>query len=75
MGASVEELLTSAMGLSADDRVRLAEALLSTVEAVNPAFDPEWMAEVHRWAARIDAGVQSTKCLAKEAPGGRSRRD
>ncbi len=57
MGLKVEELLEQALELPDEDRLQLAEALLSSVgPAGAPPFDSEWLAEVKRRAARIDAG-------------------
>lgn len=57
MGLRVEELLKQALELPGEDRVQLAEALLSSVEPCGALpFDPDWLEEVKRRAARIDSG-------------------
>jgi putative addiction module component (TIGR02574 family) len=57
MSLKVEELLEQALELPDEDRLQLAEALLSSVgPAGAPPFDPEWLTEAKRRAARIDAG-------------------
>jgi putative addiction module component (TIGR02574 family) len=53
----MDEVLQLAMKLPDEDRLRVAEALLSSVEPLGrPPFDAEWMAEAKRRAARIDSG-------------------
>ena len=53
----MDEVFQLAMKLPNEDRLRLAEALLSSVEpAGQPPFDEEWIAEAKRRATRIDAG-------------------
>lgn len=57
MSGSAEELLEQAMTLPDEDRLLLAEALLSSLGAAGPPpFDPEWLSEAKRRAARIDSG-------------------
>jgi putative addiction module component (TIGR02574 family) len=57
MSASVDELLEQALELPGEDRLQLAEALLSSVGPTgSPPFDPEWLTEAKRRAARIDSG-------------------
>ena len=57
MGQKVEELLERALELTEEDRLQLAEALLSSLGPPDsPPFDPEWLTEAKRRAARIDAG-------------------
>jgi putative addiction module component (TIGR02574 family) len=60
---SIEEILRRAMSLSADDRVRLAEMLLESLEgndkandSTHPDLHPAWEAEIKRRLAKIDAG-------------------
>ena len=53
----MDEVLRLAMKLPDEDRLRLAEALFSSVgPAGQLPFDVEWIAEAKRRAARIDAG-------------------
>ncbi len=57
MSLKVEELLERALELPGEDRLQLAEALLSSVgPAGAPPFDPEWLAEARHRASRIDRG-------------------
>ncbi|MFO0844842.1 MAG: addiction module protein [Gemmataceae bacterium] len=54
---SVDDVLRLAMSLPGEDRLRVAEELLSSVAPAGPhPFDAEWLAEAKRRAARIDAG-------------------
>ncbi len=51
MSLKVEELLEQALGLPGEDRLQLAEALLSSVEPLGaPLFDAEWLMEAKRRA-------------------------
>jgi putative addiction module component (TIGR02574 family) len=55
MSLKVEELLEQALELPDEDRLQLAEALLCSVgPAGAPPFDPEWLTEAKRRAARLD---------------------
>lgn len=57
MGTRAEEVLEQALALSEDDRLRLAELLVESVESADALpFDVTWIAEAKRRAARIDAG-------------------
>jgi putative addiction module component (TIGR02574 family) len=57
MGLKVEKLLEQALALPDEDRLQLAEALLSSVGSAGaPPIDSEWLTEAERRAARIDAG-------------------
>lgn len=57
MSLRVEELLEQALELSGEDRLQLAEALLSSVGPPDALpFDAEWLTEAKRRAARIDSG-------------------
>jgi putative addiction module component (TIGR02574 family) len=57
MSLKVKDLLEQALELPDEDRLQLAEALLSSVGPPDaPPFDPEWFTEAKRRAARIDAG-------------------
>jgi putative addiction module component (TIGR02574 family) len=57
MGLKVDELLEQALELPGEDRLQLAEALLSSVAPSGaPPFDAEWITEAKRRAARIDSG-------------------
>lgn len=56
MSPAVEQLFSSAMALSQDERLALADALLA---ASAPALGPtgeEWLAELRRRSGEIDAG-------------------
>lgn len=57
MGLKVEELLEQALELPGEDRLQLAEAQFSSVGPPGTLpFDPEWLTEAKRRAARIDSG-------------------
>lgn len=57
MSLKVEALLEQALELSNEDRIQLAEALLSSVGPAGALpFDSEWLTEVKRRAARLDSG-------------------
>ena len=62
----MDEVLRLAMKLPDEDRLRLAEALFSSVEPAGQLpFDAEWIAEAKRHAARIDAGEGRTSTWAE----------
>jgi len=53
---TVSELMTAAKALNVDDRRRLLFELEDSLdEEAPPALSPEWMAEIHRRAAEMDA--------------------
>ena len=52
----MDEVLRLALVLPGEDRLRLAEALWSSVEPTERPFGPEWLDEAERRAARIDSG-------------------
>ena len=55
--ATVDTLLEQALELPGEDRLQLAEALLSSVGPLDsPPFDPEWLSVAKQRAARIDSG-------------------
>jgi putative addiction module component (TIGR02574 family) len=57
MGSRAEDVLEQAMALPDDDRLRLAELLLASVEQTEALpFDRAWMDEAKRRVARIDSG-------------------
>lgn len=62
MGPVAERLFQTALTLSEDERMELAEALLATgVQSGARSFDPAWLAEIRRRSAETDAGtVQAT---------------
>ena len=52
-----DALLQQALQLPVEDRLQLAEALLTSVGPADaPPFDAEWLTEAKRRAARIDSG-------------------
>lgn len=55
MNADLQAVEAAAMQLSAEDRVALIESLIDTVLPV-PALTPEWLAEIDRRVADLDAG-------------------
>jgi putative addiction module component (TIGR02574 family) len=57
MGLRIDELFEQAMKLPGEDRLQLAEALLSSFSPPGePPFDPAWLNEAMQRAARIDSG-------------------
>lgn len=53
----VEELSRKARALPAEDRMRLAEELLATVQEVDAEVEQAWDAEIRRRIAEIDSGT------------------
>lgn len=56
MSDLVEELSRRARALPPEERVRLAEELLATVQEVDPAVEAAWDAEIKRRIEEIDSG-------------------
>jgi putative addiction module component (TIGR02574 family) len=57
MSPKLDALLDQALKLPGEDRLQLAEALLSSMGPCDALpFDAEWLAEAKRRAARIDSG-------------------
>jgi putative addiction module component (TIGR02574 family) len=57
MDLRVNELLEQALELPGEERLQLAEALLTSVGPQGaPPFDPQWLTEAKRRASRIDSG-------------------
>ena len=55
--STVDTLLEQALALPGEDRLQLAEALLSSVGPADvPPFDSEWLTAAKQRAARIDSG-------------------
>jgi putative addiction module component (TIGR02574 family) len=57
MSDLVEELSRKARALPPEERVRLAEELLATVQEVDPAVEAAWDAEIKRRIEEIDSGT------------------
>jgi putative addiction module component (TIGR02574 family) len=58
MPASVEELATQAIGLSATDRARLADLLLASLpDDGDPEIDAAWDQEIQSRVAAVDSGT------------------
>jgi putative addiction module component (TIGR02574 family) len=57
MSSLVEELSRKARALPAEDRVRLAEELLATVQEVDTEVEAAWEKEIRRRIAEIDSGT------------------
>jgi putative addiction module component (TIGR02574 family) len=57
MSALVEELSRQALALAPEERVRLAEELLATVQEVDADVEAAWDEEIKRRVAEIDAGT------------------
>lgn len=53
----VEELSRRARSLSPEERVRLAEELLATVQEVDAETEAAWSEEIKRRIAEIDSGT------------------
>ncbi|MCX7161243.1 MAG: addiction module protein [Proteobacteria bacterium] len=53
----VDELSRKARALPPEDRVRLAEELLATVQKVDAEVEQAWDAEIRRRIAEIDSGT------------------
>ena len=56
MSDLVEELAHKARALPPEDRVRLAEELLATLQEVDPEIEAAWDEEIRRRIAEIDSG-------------------
>lgn len=56
MSNLVEELSHKARALSPEDRVRLAEELLASVQEPDAEVDAAWAKEIKRRIAEIDSG-------------------
>jgi putative addiction module component (TIGR02574 family) len=54
---STTEIRDAAMKLSREERVRLAEALLTSLDAPDPAIDAAWAEEAERRIDALDAGT------------------
>jgi putative addiction module component (TIGR02574 family) len=57
MSDLVEELSRKARALPPEERVRLAEELLATVQEVDPEVEAAWDEEIRRRIAEIDSGT------------------
>lgn len=57
MSTLVEELSRQARALPPEERVRLAEEILATVQATDPEVEAAWDDELRRRIAEIDAGT------------------
>ena len=57
MSSLVEELSQKARALPPEERVRLAEELLATVQEVDLEIEAAWDEEIRRRIAEIDSGV------------------
>ena len=57
MPSLVEELSRKARALPAEDRVRLAEEHLATVQEADTEIEAAWKEEIRRRIAEIDSGT------------------
>lgn len=57
MSGLVEELSRKARSLSPEERVRLAEELLATVQETDAETEAAWDEEIKRRIAEIDSGT------------------
>jgi putative addiction module component (TIGR02574 family) len=61
MQRSAHEVTEAALALSEEDRGRLAEKLVQSLDGdLDPGAEGAWAAEIERRLARIDAGQAST---------------
>lgn len=61
MSKATQEVFDDAMALSEEDRARLAEKLVESLdEQVEPGAEEAWAAEIQRRLARIDARQTKT---------------
>lgn len=56
MADLVDELARKARALSPEERVRLAEELLATVQEIDPQVEAAWDEEIKRRIEEIDSG-------------------
>jgi len=56
MSDLVDELSRKARALPPEERVRLAEELLATVQEVDPEVEAAWDEEIRRRSEEIDSG-------------------
>ena len=57
MSELAEERSRQALALTPEERVWLAEALLATVQTVNPEVETAWDVEIERRIAEIEQGT------------------
>jgi putative addiction module component (TIGR02574 family) len=57
MSDPVDELSRKALALPPEERVRLAEELLATVQEVDPEVEAAWDEEIKRRISEIDSGT------------------
>ncbi|HWO26207.1 MAG TPA: addiction module protein [Kofleriaceae bacterium] len=61
MRPSTSEVFEAALALSDDDRAKLAEKLIESLDGeLDPDAETAWAAEIDRRLARIDAGQSSS---------------
>ena len=56
MSSLIEELSRKALALPVEDRVRLAEEILATVQEADTEVEAAWEEEIRRRIAEIDSG-------------------
>ncbi|MFA5915854.1 MAG: addiction module protein [Burkholderiales bacterium] len=56
MSSLIEELSRKALALPAEDRVRLAEEILATVQEADTEVEAAWEEEIRLRIAEIDSG-------------------
>jgi putative addiction module component (TIGR02574 family) len=57
MSTLIDELSQKARLLPPEERVRLAEELLSTVQEIRPDVEAAWEEEIRRRIAEVEAGT------------------
>ncbi len=66
MNGSVSEVFEAALALSEEDRGRLAEQLVQSLDReVDPDVEEAWSAEIERRLARVDAGQSKTVTMSE----------
>lgn len=66
MNGSVSEVFEAALALSEDDRGRLAEQLVQSLDReVDPDVEEAWSAEIERRLAKVDAGQSKTVTMSE----------
>lgn len=66
MNGSVSEVFEAALALSEEDRGRLAEQLVQSLDReVDPDVEEAWSAEIERRLAKVDAGQSKTVTMSE----------
>jgi putative addiction module component (TIGR02574 family) len=66
MNSSVSDVFEAALALSEEDRGRLAEQLVQSLDReADPDVEEAWSAEIERRLARVDAGQSKTVTMSE----------